>query len=101
MRSIPQCLFIPIGEDFGLLVATQWLSQCLLGRPTTETYCKTVVDLIHFPSSNIMELGAIVDDCKRTLVSFPNLEVRFVRKQANQVAHLRSIPLDNSFKMFK
>lgn len=48
---------------------------------------KSVVDKIHSPGADISELGSIIQECSRIISSFPNFNVKFIRRQANSAAH--------------
>jgi hypothetical protein len=64
---------------------------------------KRVVDCLHSDTANVSELGAIINDCRRILATdFVNSHVKFIRRQANEVAHslARVAPLLASFHIF-
>lgn len=48
---------------------------------------KQVANVINKPSTNLTELGSFPDRCRDILASFPNFQVKFIRRQANLVAH--------------
>lgn len=56
-------------------------------RVVFELDCKSVVDNIHSPGADISELGSIIQECSGIISSFPNFNVKFIRRQANSAAH--------------
>lgn len=85
--SYPQYLPIAKGEALCLLYATQWSTSLSLDSVLFEMDCKVVVDLVNSPKEDLSELGDIIRDCHAFFSSLPNLNVRFIRRQANRVAH--------------
>lgn len=75
------------GEACGLLQAIKWMTSLGYDRVLFELDFKSVVDNIHSPGADISELGSIIQECSGIISSFPNFNVKFIRRQANSAAH--------------
>lgn len=86
MVSAPS-LPVAEGEACGLLQAIKWMTNFGYDRVLFELDFKSVVDKIHSPGADISELGSIIQECSGIISSFPNFNVKFIRRQANSAAH--------------
>jgi hypothetical protein len=81
-------LDVEIGEAFGLLRALKWTDELQLHNTDFEIDCKRVVDSLYSKRTYNSDLGAILNDCRTMLATnFVNSDVKFIRRQANEVAH--------------
>jgi ribonuclease HI len=81
-------LDVEIGEAMGLLSALKWVDELQLRDIDFEMDCKRVVDCLHSSRTYNSELGDILRDCRFILTtSLVNSHVKFIRRQANEVAH--------------
>ncbi|XP_058776565.1 uncharacterized protein LOC131650878 [Vicia villosa] len=82
------CTEVAIGEAIGLLSAIKWVINLGFDNMDFELDAKQVVDSVISVKPNDSDFGAIVDDCRRLItLSLRNSHVKFVRRQANEVAH--------------
>jgi ribonuclease HI len=81
-------LDVNLGEALGLLSAMYWVRDLQLGIVDFELDSKTVVDSIFGSKSGVSNFSAVINDCRRLLASdLVTSDVRFIRRQANEVAH--------------
>ncbi|XP_058742492.1 uncharacterized protein LOC131614986 [Vicia villosa] len=82
------CTDVVIGEALGLLKAVNWAHDMGYDNMDFELDAKRVVDSVTSPRPNDSDLGAITEECNRLMaLFFRNSHVKFVRRQANEVAH--------------
>jgi ribonuclease HI len=74
-------------EATGLLEAVKLAIARGMQSVIFESDCKIVVDAVNSSVNPHNELGDIIFYCKQLLCLHPNFFVRFVRRQANKVAH--------------
>jgi ribonuclease HI len=85
---IEPILDVEVGEAMGLLSALRWVDELQLRNMDFEMDCKRVVDGLNSSRTQTSDLGAILSDCRLILAtSFVNSHVKFIRRQANEVAH--------------
>ncbi|GAU15664.1 hypothetical protein TSUD_109220 [Trifolium subterraneum] len=75
------------GETWALLLAMEEASHRGLDRVQFESDSKVLIDVIHMKRRGNSEFLSIVHDILSLMSSFINFEVKFVRRQANLVAH--------------
>ncbi|GAU24179.1 hypothetical protein TSUD_84140 [Trifolium subterraneum] len=75
------------GEACVLLLAMEEARHRGLDRVQFESDAKVLVDAIHMKRRGNSEFLSIVHDIISFMSSFQNFEIKFVRKQANSVAH--------------
>jgi hypothetical protein len=81
-------LDVEIGEAMGLLSALKWVDELQLRGMDFKMDCKRVVDCLYSSRTYNSELGDILRDCRFILAtSLVNSHVKFIRRQANEVAH--------------
>jgi ribonuclease HI len=81
-------LDVEVGEAMGLLSALIWVVELQLHNMDFEMDCKRVVDGLYSNRTYTSDLGAILSDCRLILAtSFVNSHIKFIRRQANEVAH--------------
>ena len=87
--SYPCRYFVYVGEALELHSALQWLSDMQFNNIDFETDSKLTCDAFQTTRDDYYEFGCIISSC-RTLVRsfFTNSMVKFVRRQANGVAHV-------------
>ncbi|GAU35225.1 hypothetical protein TSUD_205010 [Trifolium subterraneum] len=80
---------VDIGEALGLLHAMKWIQDLQLEHVDFELDSQIVVTKFHSKNRDESELGDIIKDC-RTMFNthFRNSRVEFIRRQANEVAHV-------------
>lgn len=89
------------GEASGLWQALQWVQSLDFHNVIFELDCKCVVDSFNYRIVDISKFGSIIHECSKLLSSFPNFRVKFIRKQANRVAHsLAKVALSKSNPAF-
>jgi ribonuclease HI len=94
---------VDMGEALGLLSALQWVRDLQLLNMDFETDSKTVVDSIYGNKQGVSDFNAIINECRDLLSSdLATSDVRFIRRQANEVAHslARVAPCHASFCIF-
>jgi len=74
-------------EALGLREAISWLGELGLSMVQIELDCKLVVEDIMDKSNNQSDFDNILSSCRSLLQQFPNFKIRFIRRQANFVAH--------------
>jgi ribonuclease HI len=80
---------VDIGEALGLLSALNWVHDLQLENVDFELDSKNVVTSFHSKHPNASELGDIIKDCVRVYnTHFKNSRIEFIRRQANEVAHV-------------
>ncbi|GAU43413.1 hypothetical protein TSUD_398900, partial [Trifolium subterraneum] len=81
-------LDVEIGEAMGLFSAVKWMDELWLSDVDFEMDCKRVVDCLHSSRTYNSDLGDILRDCRVILATnLVNSHVKFIRRQANEVAH--------------
>ncbi|GAU22577.1 hypothetical protein TSUD_93450 [Trifolium subterraneum] len=75
------------GEAWALLLAMEEARHRGLNRVQFESDSKVLVEAIHMKRRGNSEFLSIVHDILSLMSSFINFEVKFVRRQANLVAH--------------
>jgi ribonuclease HI len=75
------------GEAFALFEALKAMQQQGLSQVIFETDSKSVVDAIHNIHGGASEFSSIICSINRILLSNPNFVVKFIKRQANMVAH--------------
>ncbi|CAJ2641086.1 unnamed protein product [Trifolium pratense] len=80
---------VDIGEALGLLHAMKWIQDLQLEHVDFELDSQIVVTKFHSKNRDESELGDIIKDC-RTMFNthFRNSRVEYIRRQANEVAHV-------------
>jgi hypothetical protein len=71
----------------GLKEAIIWFGEMEVSRMSIELDCKLVVEGVIDSSSNRTGLDTLLKSCRSLLSFYSNLEIRFIRRQANCVAH--------------
>jgi ribonuclease HI len=85
--KIGQCSILE-GEAMALLHAMREIEQRGLSQVIFETDSKSVVDAIqHFRGGNSKFSSSIIDHINNVLLFNPNFMVKFIKRQANMVAH--------------
>jgi hypothetical protein len=75
------------GEAIALLEAMKAMEQRSISQVIFETGSKGVVDSIHSFRGGNSEFSLIVSQINNLLSVFPNFVVKFIKRQANMVAH--------------
>jgi ribonuclease HI len=75
------------GEAIAIKEAMSELMQRGLSCVIFESDSKIVVDAISSRHVGISEFSVLISDIKSLLEANPNFEVKFVKRQANMVAH--------------
>ncbi|XP_045822258.1 uncharacterized protein LOC123915155 [Trifolium pratense] len=76
-------------EAVGLLHALKWVQELQLENVDFELDSKNVVAKFHSKARDISGLGYVIKDCQYIHNShFRNSRVEFVRRQANEAAHV-------------
>ncbi|XP_045810169.1 uncharacterized protein LOC123904565 [Trifolium pratense] len=79
---------VEIGEAIGLLHALKWVEEMQLHNTDFEMDYKKIVDSLYGKRTYLSDLGSIFNDCRTILASnLVNFDVKFIRRQANEVAH--------------
>ncbi|XP_058778870.1 uncharacterized protein LOC131652897 [Vicia villosa] len=97
------CTDVAIGEALGLFKTLKWVHELGFDNMDFELDAKRVVDNVTNPKPNDSDFGAITGECNRLMaLLFRNSHVKFVRRQANEVAHAlaRVAPSFASFHNF-
>jgi ribonuclease HI len=77
-----------LGEALGLLSAMYWVRDLQLGIVDFELDSKTMVDSLYGSNNGVSNFSAVINDCRRLLASdLVTSDVRFIWRQANEVAH--------------
>ena len=80
-------LDVEMGEAIGLLHAMRWVKDLNLVNMDFETDSKVVAESI-YKGDGVSVFMAIIHDCRHLLMTeLMNSDVKFVRRQANSVAH--------------
>ncbi|XP_074376719.1 uncharacterized protein LOC141718237 [Apium graveolens] len=89
-------------EALGVLEVLSWLRTLPDMKVHVESDSLTVVNAILADMEYQVEVGHVIEACRSLLVELDNVSVRFVRRQANKVAHLMAcIPCSlNCHNMF-
>ena len=81
-------LDVDLEEALGLLSAMYWVRDLQLGIVDFELDSKNVVDSLYGSKSGVSNFSAVINDCRRLLASdLVTSDIRFIRRQANEVAH--------------
>lgn len=81
-------LDVYLGEALGLLSAMGWVRGLQLGIVDFEFDFKIVVDSLYCSKSGVSNFSVVINDCRRLLASdLVTSDVRFIRRQTNEVAH--------------
>ncbi|GAU34295.1 hypothetical protein TSUD_20010 [Trifolium subterraneum] len=92
MAGMTQCQQTVIssveGETWALLLAMEEARHRGLNRVQFESDSKVLIEVIHMKRRGNSEFLSIVHDILSLMSSFINFEVKFVRRQANLVAHI-------------
>ncbi|GAU46827.1 hypothetical protein TSUD_100450 [Trifolium subterraneum] len=75
------------GEACALLLAREEARHRGMDRVQFESDSKVLIEVIHMKRRGNSEFLSIVQDILSLMSSFLNFEVKFVRRQANSVAH--------------
>ncbi|KAK2404967.1 hypothetical protein QL285_054266 [Trifolium repens] len=75
-------------EAWGLKAAIFWLRNLGYSSVVIELDCKLVVDGITGKLNFRTEFGMLLYACKASLFALSNFRISFIRRQANNVAHL-------------
>jgi len=79
---------VDLGEAMGLLTAMQWVKDLHLLNMDFELDSKTVVDSVYGGRNGVSNYMAIINDCRHMLATdIANSDLKFIRRQANGVAH--------------
>jgi ribonuclease HI len=79
---------VEVGEAIALLHALRWANKLQIRDIDFEVDCKRVVDSLYNNKNYASDFGAIIRDCRSLLnTSLMNSHVKFIRRQANEVAH--------------
>lgn len=84
---LPGKLHVDEGEAMGLHEALSWIKNLGFQRVVVEMDSKLVVDGIASRDVVWTELGSILSSCRRILDNNHLITVRFIRRDANEVAH--------------
>lgn len=89
-------------EMIGILEALSWANDSIPGRVIVESDSLISVQAVQQDKENLLEVGDITQQCRDLLQSNDRFSLRFVRNQANRVAHcMAKIPCElNSFSVF-
>ncbi|GAU50754.1 hypothetical protein TSUD_272690 [Trifolium subterraneum] len=88
MTQWQQTVISPVeGEAWALLLAMEEARHRGLNRVQFESDSKVLIEAIHMKRRGNSEFLSIVHDILSIMSSFLNFEVKFVRRQANSVAH--------------
>jgi len=80
-------LDVEMGEAIGLLYAMHWVKDLNLVNMDFETDSKVVAESI-YKGEGVSDFMAIIHKCRHLLMTdLANSDVRFIRRQANSVAH--------------
>ncbi|KAK2388665.1 Ribonuclease H superfamily protein [Trifolium repens] len=75
------------GEALALFEAMKAMEQRGFTHVIFETDSKSVVDAIHNIHGGTSEFSSLISNVNRILLSKPNFVVKFIKRQANMVAH--------------
>lgn len=79
--------YVEVGEALGLYQAMKWINELELANIDFEVDWKKVVDY-YARNRGDTEFGVIMDDCIHLCQnSLTNSNVKFIRRQVNEVAH--------------
>ncbi|KAL8124645.1 hypothetical protein AgCh_012338 [Apium graveolens] len=89
-------------EVLGIREALSWVKSMDGRKVTVESDSLVAVNAINGQNKFLLEVGHIIDHCRLLLQSLSGVSVKFVRKQANEVAHgLAKMPCSvNCFIIF-
>ena len=94
---------VDLGGAMRLLTAMQWVKDLQLLNMDFEMDSKTVVDSVHGGSNGVSNYMAIINDCRHMLaIDLTNLDLKFIRRQANGAAHslAKEAPSNPSFHIY-
>lgn len=75
-------------EAFGVLEALKWLEEMGYYNVIVESDCLLVVDAIAKENVYQLEVGDLLQACRERLKWRSDIQVCFVKKQANKAAHM-------------
>ena len=82
-------------ELTGILEALLWAQEVAADGVVVESDSKLSIHAVQEGQENLMESGHLMNHCRSILSSNDRLSLKFVRKQANRVAHkLARIPCE-------
>ena len=89
-------------EAVGVLEALIWVYELNIQNVIIETDSMLTVQAINKHSENLLEVGNVLRECCSLLSTRQDISISFVRKQANNVAHmLARVPYEvNCFNDF-
>ncbi|XP_073300593.1 uncharacterized protein [Primulina huaijiensis] len=76
------------GEAIGLLEALSWIRNMDYSNVMFEVDAQTLHLAMRGNVNDNMEFGGIMESCRDIVASKPGFSVHFVRKQANEIAHM-------------
>jgi ribonuclease HI len=81
-------LDVDMGEALGMFSALQRACDLQMVNMDFETDSKTIVDNMYGNTQDVYDYSAIINDCRRLLVSdLVNSDVKFIKRQDNKVTH--------------
>lgn len=100
--SLPQASDVLEAETLGIREALSWVKDMTGRKVSVESDSLVAVNAINGMNKFLLEVGHIIDHCRILLQSMLGVSVRYIRKQANEVAHgLAKMPcLVNCFVIF-
>ena len=100
--ALPQAMDVLEAEALGIREALSWVKNMEARTVTVESDSFVAVNAINGQNKFLLEVGHIIDHCRLMLQSLPNVSVKYIRKQANEVAHgLAKMPCSiNCFVIF-
>jgi len=88
MECFTPMLEVDTGDALGLLTAMQWVKDLQLYNMDFEVDSKMVVDSIYGKQLGVSNFSVTIKDCIHLLCTdLVNSDVKFIRRQANEVAH--------------
>ncbi|XP_045831010.1 subtilisin-like protease SBT3.13 [Trifolium pratense] len=79
------------GESIALLEALKEIAERGISNVIFEMDSKSVVDAIHNIKSGSSDFSSLICHVKHVLLSNPNFVVKFIKRQANMVAHTKMV----------
>lgn len=81
-------LDVDLREALTFLSTLHWGCNLQLGIVDFQFDSKTVVDSLYGGKNGVFNYSAVIDDCRRLLaLDLVTFDVRFIMRQANEVAH--------------
>ncbi|XP_074336989.1 uncharacterized protein LOC141674167 [Apium graveolens] len=84
---LPQAGDVLEAEALAIREALSWVKNMEVMKVMVESDSLVAVNAINGVNNYLLEVGHIIDHCRLLLQSMPSVRVKFVRKQANEVAH--------------